>query len=79
MHVFLTPWLRIPFLRKVRIYGVGFLSVPGAVILRFTGVNGKSMEVQGTILDDEVVECSTPKAWDFSEKNWEQRKNVDLM
>ena len=50
------------FPRKVRIYGVGFLSVPGAVILRFTGVNGKSMEVQGTLLDDEVVECSTPKA-----------------
>ena len=50
-------------LRKVRIYGVGFLSVPGAVIIRFTGVNGKSMEVQGSILDDEVVECSTPKAW----------------
>ncbi|CAL1157217.1 unnamed protein product [Cladocopium goreaui] len=48
--------------QKVRIYGVGFLSVPGAVILRFTGVNGKSMEVQGTIMDDEVVECSTPKA-----------------
>ena len=58
-----------PFLRKVRIYGVGFLSVPGAVILRFTGVNGKSMEVQGTILDDEVVECSTPKGWIFQKKN----------
>lgn len=49
-------------LRKVRIYGVGFLSVPGVVVIRFTGVNGKFMEVQGTILDDEVVECLTPKA-----------------
>ena len=46
----------------MRIYGVGFLSVPGAALLRFTGVNGKSTEAQGTILDDEVLECLTPKA-----------------
>lgn len=65
-----------PFLRKVRIYGVGFLSVPGAVILRFTGVNGKSMEVQGTILDDEVVECSTPKAGIFQKKGSKEQTRI---
>ncbi|CAK9103509.1 Dynein alpha chain [Durusdinium trenchii] len=59
--------------QKVQIFGVGFLSVPGVAVIRFTGGNGKSVEAQGTILDDELVECLTPKAEGIGPRSCEVR------
>ncbi|CAE7507956.1 ODA11 [Symbiodinium sp. CCMP2592] len=48
--------------QKVKISGIGFLSVPGAAVVRFSAAGGRlSVEAQGTVVDDELVECLTPR------------------
>jgi dynein heavy chain len=49
--------------QKIEVYGVGFLSTPGPVTVRFCAANGKQMaETQGTVINDELIECRTPNA-----------------
>eukprot|EP00930_Biecheleria_cincta_P103951 TRINITY_DN9605_c0_g4_i1.p1 TRINITY_DN9605_c0_g4~~TRINITY_DN9605_c0_g4_i1.p1 ORF type:complete len:4232 (-),score=759.91 TRINITY_DN9605_c0_g4_i1:457-13152(-) len=47
--------------QKVKIYGIGFSSTPGSAVVRFSAAgNRHSVEAQGTVVSDELVECVTP-------------------
>ncbi|CAJ1331853.1 unnamed protein product [Effrenium voratum] len=63
--------------QKVKIYGVGFLSVPGAAVIRF-GAHGKFVEAQGTVVEDELVECLTPKADALGPRDCEVRISIGV-
>ncbi|CAE8608619.1 unnamed protein product [Polarella glacialis] len=47
--------------QKVRIYGIGFSSTQGMCVVKFSAAgNRHSAEAQGTVVNDELVECVTP-------------------
>ncbi|CAK0896865.1 unnamed protein product [Prorocentrum cordatum] len=48
-------------LQKIQVVGIGFKSTPGAVVVRFIAAGGRHVsETQGTVISDELIECTTP-------------------